>query len=117
MSALPTGSATYQKDVEAGFSELGQDYLDAATALSALPAPSFTGGADFAARQIAGFTELGDTAAAAGKSASTGDMTKYKSLTSSLGKGPAATAMSATKPPAGVVAEFKALPACAALKS
>ncbi len=95
--------------------EGGQDFLDVATALSALPPPGFTGGADYAAKQIGSLKEKGEVFLAAGKSTQSGDTSKLVSLAADQAAGPDTIALNSVVLPAGVGAAAKALPACAAV--
>ncbi|QNK79854.1 hypothetical protein [Nakamurella sp. PAMC28650] len=95
--------------------ETGKDFIEIANTLSPLPPPGFTGGADYATKQIGSLKEKGDILVAAGKATSSGDPSKLISLAADQNAGPQTTALNAVKLPAGVGTAIKALPACAAV--
>ncbi|SDO20919.1 hypothetical protein SAMN04515671_0150 [Nakamurella panacisegetis] len=95
--------------------EGGQDFMDLASTLTSLPAPGFTGGADYATKQIGSLKEKGEVFLAAGKSTASGDTSKLISLAADQAAGPNTIALNSVQLPAGVGAAAKALPACAAV--
>jgi hypothetical protein len=91
---------------------IGGLYTATASALATLPAPGFTGGADYATKAVAAFKELGTTFTTAGTSAGTGDNSKVATLAKDASAGPAAIDLAGIAIAGQTKAAINLIPSC-----